>query len=73
MGYCLRRPVPVRWDKVTAMIFRSMPAHIRLRLADGPEAAADTLPPEERESRERAVFIHEELKKTSWGEEGHCV
>ncbi|MDR1932488.1 MAG: hypothetical protein LBQ57_06675 [Spirochaetales bacterium] len=68
MGYCLRRPAAVRWDKVTAMIFRSMPAHIRIRLAD---KTAETL--EERESRERAVFIHEELKNTSWGEEGHSV
>jgi protein arginine kinase len=75
MGYCLQRPVSVRWDRLTAMIFRSMPAHIRLRLAG---ASADRPLPaeaqEEWESRERAVFIHEELKKTSWGEEeGHCV
>jgi protein arginine kinase len=68
MGYCLKRQTPIRWDKVTAMIFRSMPAHIRIRLTD---SSAESQ--EERESRERAVFIHEELKKTSWGEEEHGV
>jgi protein arginine kinase len=68
MGYCMKRRAPVRWDKLTAMIFRAMPAHIRLRLGEG---SAESL--EERENRERAVFIHEELKKTSWGEEGNCV
>jgi protein arginine kinase len=61
MGYCIKRPVPVRWDKVTAMIFRCLPAHIRVRL-DG--EARDSQ--EEKENRERAVFIHEELGKTSW-------
>ncbi|MDR1626965.1 MAG: hypothetical protein LBT33_10550 [Spirochaetia bacterium] len=68
MGYCMRRQTRVRWDKLTAMIFRAMPAHIRLRLGEGPAGS-----PEERENRERAVFIHEELKKTSWAEEGDCV
>ncbi|MDR1180349.1 MAG: hypothetical protein LBK44_07565, partial [Spirochaetales bacterium] len=68
MGYCMKRQSPVRWDKLTAIIFRAMPAHIRVRLG---EVSADSL--EERENRERAVFIHEELKNTSWGEEGNYV
>jgi protein arginine kinase len=61
MGYCVKRPVQVKWDKVTAMIFRCLPAHIRIRLGTGAQDSQ-----EEKESRERAIFIHEELGKTSW-------
>ncbi|MCL1818112.1 MAG: hypothetical protein FWG35_04215 [Spirochaetaceae bacterium] len=59
MGY--GRSVPARWDKVTQMIFRCLPAHIRMRLGTAAE------PPEDAESRERASFIHEELAKTGLG------
>jgi len=67
MGYSRKRTVPVRWDKVTQLIFRCLPAHIRMRLGGVSELQ------EEAESRERAVFIHEELANTLWGEGGYCV
>ena len=65
MGYCQKSGVPARWDKVTEMIFRCLPAHVRMRLGGSA--------PEEAESRERAAFVHEELAKTAWNDGGKSV
>jgi hypothetical protein len=42
-----------------------------MRLTPGADVPAEKR--EEQEDKARAVFVHQELKKTSWGEEGDCV
>ncbi|MDR2588705.1 MAG: hypothetical protein LBC67_04685 [Spirochaetales bacterium] len=65
MGYCVQGSLSASWDKLTALIFRAMPAHIRQRISPVPGESGESIA--ERENRERACFIHAELKKTSLG------